>query len=1172
MELNPKRIIESTRFAQIETAGLYGGYITGLTFSAQGGGVYNGTKLIEKAGGAESVTLEVKGTSDGIGNGEIFYIDFAGASYTGNQPKTGVPQDFYASEGTGYLSRTTYTVNSESGKGTGLQIQLIVGKGGGIRGIASIVSYGENYDIEIDNRVPITGGPGTGGFVVIKSTIDIPGTEIVYQTYAIRDITTIPDNDIERTEEDEKYRKNYQVGQQITIDPEQWGEVTSQLPVTFERLDYVENVDVVSPGVSLARSSNGGGALYNSITEAQYNMNDYSSPANTEWNSYYIDSAQGMYGFKDLSNVSTRKYGTFYDALWQSVGSYVLQTELVMHDKTTNLYWMFQFHTWTQGGKGGGFSYTRTLITDNKYAETTFTKKDYGTEVDTFSQYLSLKRGNNQGIYNPNEMNSYSNYGGVTHLWMSEPYDWYYTQAKLNISFDFTLLNRDINLSNHFIILRGHWIGYPNGLLKNDESNGYSISQKTDDTWTITFTNLNLSIPGYNVRNLDGLDDKQQQQILKQSLENEIFLFGHLWGLENEPDSGSLSIQMRDFSQDYTYYSSNYGQGNVVFSYSNVTISFDPVLYYKENLYNTFNPKDIDIKYLRDNLTKETINSMPWGNWGDYQMVPWQIIHNGTPPDMIDKEMIMLDVQDEKFYRIKFTQWTQNNAGGGFSYIKSEVTAQGNKNIVATVTDIAYNLVNSFTEPLSNQFSLSILFDKYTKMHFVRVTDEDGTVMDHDFDGNDYIPTPIPEESTFTGYEIEDVGNGVTRVKFEWTNDISSTDKLDVGVNTSIFTIQDKYIENGKLVVELVNDKTFYWYFGGDPNNSYRVNGGPGNSWNGLGYLFFNNIAFGDEEGGTTFDVSKELIGVVDGWRIDMTNLTSPGNYATYEITRRLDLGPNYQFFYMTPISGSGFFDLQNNHFWSMRFYPSGSLSALPSFNEFNFNVYAYDKLGKIIKDTLPVYKKEAVIKGIDIKVSGYKVSDEIDEPYVMDESYHAVIYLPDELTSITTTDDEYFSFGKNNIITEIGFPFHLKGGGGDNLKDEDVEAGFSIAAKIHHTDLETIEEEYVRNNWIVDGDFNPKILDKSSAVTGVVKMGKDGNRYVYFPIDDFVYDGGSSLLIVYYVDGQTEKGGWNVAYRPAYKYKTEEYLGFNKENDWIGKTSPGGGKISLAFTTNDNR
>ena len=69
-----------------------------------------------------------------------------------------------------------------------------------------------------------------------------------------------------------------------------------------------------------------------------------------------------LYGWNDLTNVTSRKYTTFLNALGGSIGDNILGTELVMRDINTNRYWKFEFHSWTQGDAGGGFSYTRTLI------------------------------------------------------------------------------------------------------------------------------------------------------------------------------------------------------------------------------------------------------------------------------------------------------------------------------------------------------------------------------------------------------------------------------------------------------------------------------------------------------------------------------------------------------------------------------------------------------------------------------------------------------------------------------------------------------------------------------------------------------------------------------------------------------------------------------------------
>ena len=145
------------------------------------------------------------------------------------------------------------------------------------------------------------------------------------------------------------------------------GAVQFGLSVTFEKKDYGTEQDTVSQYVILARNNQGG--LYNTTKETYYNDSTYVSPEGTEWNSQYSDKGNpnAIYGWDDLSNISSRVYTNFYEALGGSIGEYILDTELVMRDTMTGQYWKFEFHSWTQGNAGGGFSYTRTLISiDNK--------------------------------------------------------------------------------------------------------------------------------------------------------------------------------------------------------------------------------------------------------------------------------------------------------------------------------------------------------------------------------------------------------------------------------------------------------------------------------------------------------------------------------------------------------------------------------------------------------------------------------------------------------------------------------------------------------------------------------------------------------------------------------------------------------------------------------------
>ena len=129
--------------------------------------------------------------------------------------------------------------------------------------------------------------------------------------------------------------------------------------VNFTKENYDDTaVDIVSEGVHLKRGNNR--PLYNAVTE------DFSevgvSPTNTKWNSIYTDRRLGHHGWDDLSNLESRVYTDFALALNYNVGANILDTDLIMWDLTTDLYYKVQFNDWTQNNAGGGFSYRRIVI------------------------------------------------------------------------------------------------------------------------------------------------------------------------------------------------------------------------------------------------------------------------------------------------------------------------------------------------------------------------------------------------------------------------------------------------------------------------------------------------------------------------------------------------------------------------------------------------------------------------------------------------------------------------------------------------------------------------------------------------------------------------------------------------------------------------------------------
>ena len=105
-------------------------------------------------------------------------------------------------------------------------------------------------------------------------------------------------------------------------------------------------IDILSEGVHITRSYQGG-QIYNIVNEPYANTGV--SPRNTKWNSSFVDSRADYSGFQDLSNLESRVYTDFANALDGSVGNNVLDTDLIMHDMTTDLYYKVQFSEWAQG-------------------------------------------------------------------------------------------------------------------------------------------------------------------------------------------------------------------------------------------------------------------------------------------------------------------------------------------------------------------------------------------------------------------------------------------------------------------------------------------------------------------------------------------------------------------------------------------------------------------------------------------------------------------------------------------------------------------------------------------------------------------------------------------------------------------------------------------------------
>ncbi|MEM9680341.1 MAG: hypothetical protein AAF901_08465, partial [Bacteroidota bacterium] len=124
-------------------------------------------------------------------------------------------------------------------------------------------------------------------------------------------------------------------------------------PTTFTKADFADwtdaaNQDRITSNVWITRQNNQ--SIYNIVTESGMvgTSGTTPSPADTEW-------ALGSIS----DGVSNLTFDRFVGTVSNFVGLNVLNTPMVLHLITDDIYIDITFTSWTSGNLGGGFSYTR---------------------------------------------------------------------------------------------------------------------------------------------------------------------------------------------------------------------------------------------------------------------------------------------------------------------------------------------------------------------------------------------------------------------------------------------------------------------------------------------------------------------------------------------------------------------------------------------------------------------------------------------------------------------------------------------------------------------------------------------------------------------------------------------------------------------------------------------
>ena len=149
----------------------------------------------------------------------------------------------------------------------------------------------------------------------------------------------------------------------------------------------------------------------------------------------------------------------------------------------------------------------------------------------------------------------------------------------------------------------------------------------------------------------------------------------------------------------------------------------------------------------------------------------------------------------------------------------------GDFDINCIVTDISYvsHIPDSrlrIERPFYDNHNIQLLYDRFDKLHFVKVLNEvyhnpvqnevvieDGKIVIHDFEGNDYTPGALPEATEFVNYTIEQGDTENAKVIFNFSNDADARynfTEAEVQADVEVGVVST-YVSNGSVVVELNN-------------------------------------------------------------------------------------------------------------------------------------------------------------------------------------------------------------------------------------------------------------------------------------------------------------------------------------------------------------------------------
>jgi hypothetical protein len=251
-----------------------------------------------------------------------------------------------------------------------------------------------------------------------------------------------------------------------------------------------------------------------------------------------------------------------------------------------------------------------------------FTKSDYGNEVDEIDTGLSITRGNQRGIYNP----------------------------LLEASWD---TNERIS---------------PSGSLWN--ADGWGDLKDTTQRAYVTFYEALGGRLGENVPNTE--------LIMYDTINNKYYAIKFSSWTQGA-EGGGFSYTRQLINTSNYFFKPNYDTDTIDVLIEDDGDGSGIGITRGENggIYNPYREDGWD-SYVSPSGTLWNIDG--WGNLSDLTQRTYQTLYGafgfgGLGNKIVGTECIMYIPETEQYFAIKFLTWTQNNQGGGFSYLKYEIDA-----------------------------------------------------------------------------------------------------------------------------------------------------------------------------------------------------------------------------------------------------------------------------------------------------------------------------------------------------------------------------------------------------------------------------------------------------------------------------------------------------------------